>query len=146
MRGLKTAERIERILELPKLIDTTGRRLVALRAEKRGLEAKLKKREVTVRYELMSDEEYKACANQGERDTVYLATLHADPNWEGISERLEQLAVAIDLATHEKDVYDHERKALKAVLEREYAEIIERLLTDRMLAETIMKHHRVSVA
>jgi predicted lipid-binding transport protein (Tim44 family) len=138
MSNPKVVERIERLLELPAAIDVVGRRKVAMRAERRKLERRLKAREATVRKDLLDLELYKGCGNADERAAVYQDALHTDPSWEEMQERLEQLTVAIEKAQHEQDVLDHERKALKAVLEREYAEILREALEDKALAGVVM--------
>lgn len=130
-------ERIERLLELPKIIDKHGRLKVALRAERRGLERRIKAREALIRQELLELEVYKSCSNADERTAVYQAAVHADPAWEGMQERMESLMAGIEMAQHDEGVADHERKALKAALEREYAAVIERALSDRVLADVI---------
>jgi hypothetical protein len=131
-------KRIERLLELPQVIDKVGRQKVAMRAERRRLERKLKAREALVRKDLLDLDLYKKCSNADERAAVYQDAVHTDPDWEEMSERLEQLTVAIEKAQHEQEVLDHERKALKAALEREYAEIIQEALEDRVLATAVM--------
>lgn len=138
MTGKATVERIQRLLELPGKIDRVGKQRVALRAEKRALDRKVAAREALILKELMAFEEYQACRNADERKALFEAAKHGDPNWDGMQERLEQLAAAIEKATHEEGVLDHERKALKAALEREYAEIIQAVLQDKMLANVIM--------
>jgi hypothetical protein len=137
-RSEKVFERIERLLELPPKIDAVGRRKVAMRAERRKLERKLKAREALVRKDLLDLDLYKQRSNADERAAVYQDALHSDPDWEEMQERLEQLAVAVEKAQHEQDVLDHERKALKAALEREYAEIIRETLEDKVLANAVM--------
>lgn len=142
--GKSVHERIDRLLELPAVLDQHGKRKVALRAEKRTLERKIKAREALVRSELLELDVYRSCSNADERAAVYQAALHADPTWESLQERLESLTAGIEVAMHEEGIADHERKALKAALEREYTEIIERVLSDRMLAEAVAKNTRVA--
>ncbi len=133
-----TFERIQRLLELPALIDRAGKKRIAQRAEKRGLERRIKAREALVKKELFEFDEYKTCSNADERRVLVDAAVYADPEWEGMQDRLEQLTVAIEVSTHEEGVFDHERKALKAALEREYAETIKEFLTDQMLTNRVM--------
>jgi 3-methyladenine DNA glycosylase/8-oxoguanine DNA glycosylase len=133
----KVLNDIDRLLELPQLIEKVGRQLVAQRAEKRNLERRVKAREAAMRVELMGWDEYRDCSNADERSAVIENATHTDPNWEGLQERLEQLTVAIEKSQLEKEVLDHERKALKAGLEREYADIIEQALSDRALASVV---------
>ena len=135
---MTTFERIQRLLELPALIDKAGKMRVAQRAEKRNLEHRMKAREALVKKELFEFEEYKTCSNADERKTLVDDAIYSDTDWEGMRERLEQLMVAIEKSTHEEGVLDHERKALKAALEREYAETIKEFLTDEMLANRVM--------
>jgi hypothetical protein len=56
-----------------------------------------------------------------------------------LQERLEQLLSLIDHSTNHREALDHERKALKAALEREYAEIIEQVLHDKALANAVSR-------
>lgn len=133
----KLMKRVERLLELPRLIEKTGRQLVAQRAERRNLERKIKARDAALRVELLDWDEYRQCGNADERAAVIENAKHTDPNWEGLQERLEQLTVAIEKSQLEKEVLDHERKALKAALEREYADIIVRALDDQALAGAV---------
>jgi hypothetical protein len=145
-RDDKLLARIERLLAIPPLIEQLGRQLVALRAERRTQERKIKAREAVIRKELLDLDLYQQCSNADERNAVYQDALHADPNWEALQERLEDILIAIDKATYERDALDHERKALKAALEREYADIISELLSDRMLANAVSQHRGVARA
>ena len=132
-------QRIDRILELPPLIEAEGRKLAGLRANKRTQERKIKAREALLRKELMELGEYQACRNNDERDALYENSKYVDADWESLTERLEQILTLIDHSTNHKEVLDHERKALKAALEREYADLIERLLNDRVLANAVSR-------
>lgn len=132
-------DRIDRILDLPALIEAEGRKLAGLRANRRTQERKIKAREALLRKELMELGEYQACRNNDERDALYEHSKHIDADWEDLTERLEQLLSLIDHSTNHKEALDHERKALKAALEREYADILSRVLQDHMLAETVAK-------
>jgi hypothetical protein len=133
----KVLNDIDRLLVIPKLIEKVGRQLVAQRAERRTLERKLKAREAALRVELMDWDQYSRAKNAEDRGAVIENAKHTDPNWEGMQERLEQLTVAIEKSQLEKEVLDHERKALKAGLEREYADIIEQALSDQALASVV---------
>ena len=142
IRDVRLAERIERLLNIPALIDAAGKQRVALTAERRTVERKIKAREAYLLKDLMEAAEYQACKNADERAALVEHAKYADDldqkeGWQALQKRLDQILLTIDKARHEEAVLDHERKALKAALEREYAEIIERALTDRMLAETI---------
>lgn len=145
-RDDKLLARIERLLAIPPLIEGLGRQLVALRAERRTQERKIKAREAVIRKELLDLDLYQQCSNADERNAVYQDALHSDPNWDALQERLEGILIAIDKATYERDALDHERKALKAALEREYADIISELLSDRMLANAVAEHRGVARA
>lgn len=137
LEGRTIRERTVRILELPPLIDAEGKKLAGLRANRRTQERKIAAREALLRKDLMDLEEYQACNNNDERKALVEHSKYSDPAWEELTERLEQLLSLIDHTTNKKEVLDHERKALKAVLEREYADIIERLLSDRALANAV---------
>ncbi|GEM_PF-2654814 len=131
-----TLERVQRILELPSLIGPLERQRVALRAERRTTEAKVARQRVLVLNEVIDlDERYRAAANQKERDVLMDAALHADDQWCELVERVDQLTTTIERVEADLSVLDHERKALKAALEREYASIIEQLLSDKVLAD-----------
>ncbi len=139
LTGKTIYARIDRILELPPLIEVEGKKLAGLRAERRTQERKIAKREALLRKELMDLEEYQACKNNDERKALYDDSKYTDLGWEVLTERLEQLVALIDHSTNHKEALDHERKALKAALEREYAEIIERVLDDRALATAVSR-------
>lgn len=129
-------ERVRRILELPALIAPLERQRVALRAERRTTESKLGRQRVVVLMETMDlDEHYKAASNQRERDVISEAALHGDDAWSELSERVAQLTTTIERVDADLSVLNHERKALKAALEREYASIIEQVHSDRILAD-----------
>ena len=139
LNGKTIYARIDRILELPPLIEAEGRKLAGLRANKRTQERKIKAREALLRKELMELGEYQACRNNDERDALYEHSKYVDADWESLTERLEQILTLIDHSTNLKEALDHERKALKAALEREYADIIERVLNDRALANAVSR-------
>ena len=130
-------DRIDRILELPPLIEAEGRKLAGLRAERRTQQRKIDAREALLRKELMELGEYQACRNNDERNALFEHSKHIDLEWEGLQERLEQLLSLIDHSTNHREALDHERKALKAALDREYAEIIEQVLHDKALANAV---------
>lgn len=139
LTGKTLRDRIDRILELPPLIEAEGKKLAGLRANRRTQERKLKAREALLCKELMELGEYQACRNNDERTALFEHSKHIDGDWEDLQERLEQLLTLIDHSTNHKEALDHERKALKAALEREYADIIERLLSDRVLANAVSR-------
>lgn len=139
LTGKPLRDRIDRILELPPLIEAEGRKLAGLRAERRVQERKLKAREALLRKELMELGEYQEAKNNDERTALFEHSKFIDADWEALQERLEQLISLIDHSTNHKEALDHERKALKAALEREYADIIERLLSDRVLANAVAR-------
>lgn len=137
LKGNTVLERCERIVEIPSLIFEEGKKLAGLRAELRVQERKIEKREALLRKELMELGEYQACKNKEERDALYLHSKHSDLGLETFVERLEQLQALIDHSRNKKEALEHERKSLKAALEREYAEIIERTLQDKALANAV---------
>lgn len=129
-------QRVQRILELPPEIAKLERQRVALRAERRTADAKLAKQTTLVQRETIQlDDDYKAAANQKERDVLLLASLHNDDVWCELTERVAQLTTTLERVEADLSALDHERKALKAALEREYAAVIEQLHSDRILAD-----------
>ena len=139
LNGKTIYARIDRILELPPLLEAEGKKLAGLRANRRTQERKIAAREALLRKELMELGEYQACKNNDERTALYENSKYIDADWESLTERLEQILTLIDHSVNHKDALDHERKALKAALEREYAEIIERALDDRALANAVSR-------
>ena len=139
LNGKTIYQRIDRILELPPLLEAEGKKLAGLRANRRTQERKIAAREALLRKELMELGEYQACKNNDERTALYENSKYIDADWESLTERLEQILTLIDHSVNHKDALDHERKALKAALEREYAEIIERALDDRALANAVSR-------
>ena len=132
----RVLERVQRLLELPALIVPLERQRTALRAERRTTEAKVVRQRVLVLNELIDqDERYKSASNQKERDLLMEAALHGDDQWCELSERIDQLTTTIERVEADLSGLDHERKALKAALEREYASVIEQLHSDRILAD-----------
>lgn len=127
--------RVQRILEIPELLAPLLRKRTALRAEKRKQEGLLQRQAALVKSETLKDAEYQAASNAAERQILIDAALWNDDDYSSLSERVDQLAVALDSVMAEIELLDHERKALKAALEREYAEVIERLHADRILAD-----------
>lgn len=129
-------ERVQRILALPDEIRSLERQRVALRAERRGVEGRLARQAALVQRETIQlDAEYAAASNQRERDVLLLAALHNDDAWSELSERVAQLTTTVERVEADLSGLDHERKALKAALEREYAAVIEQLHSDRVLAD-----------
>jgi peptidoglycan hydrolase CwlO-like protein len=137
--------RITRILEIPKLFETVSRKLVGLRGDRRTIERLIEKTEASVRVQLVKhDIGYGSLKNQTDREAFYRDALEKNDVWTNAQNRHESLTAAIEKTTSERDTLEHERKALKAALEREYAAIIERLLTDKTLTEVIAKHGKVT--
>lgn len=128
-------QRIGRLLELPSEIEKLTKRRVALRAERRTTELKLKRQAALVNSETLQDKEYREARTAREREILLEAALQQDDVYGELLERLDQLSTAFEKVAGELEVLDHERKALKAVLEREYAAVIERVVSDRILAE-----------
>ncbi|NJK43501.1 MAG: hypothetical protein HC933_03845 [Pleurocapsa sp. SU_196_0] len=136
--------RISRMLELPKLLERAGRQIVAQRAERRTLERKLETLEASIRVRLIEQSTaFQALKNQADREAYLRDSLAKNSEWTFMRDRLESLTTAIEKAVSDKDALEHERKALKAALEREYAAIIERVLTDRQIAEAVARGGRV---
>lgn len=127
--------RVQRILELPGLIEPLVKQRTALRAERRTTERKLAKRTVEVKRVVLEDDAYRAASNQTERDIILASELEADDECLKLGARVDQLTTSIEKVVGELEVLDHERKALKAALEREYAAVIEQLQSDRILAD-----------
>ncbi|GEM44795.1 hypothetical protein [Deinococcus cellulosilyticus] len=126
--------RITRLLEVPEQIDAARKILVAQRAELRKVKRKLEHREAAIRLQVPPN-----ITNKEMRDAWVLVTCEADQEWSKCKDREEQLQVTIDKHLAQVEVLDHERKALKAALEREYADIIETALNDRALAEVLSR-------
>lgn len=128
--------RVQRILELPAEIEKLERQRVALRAERRTTDGKLQRQTTLVQRETIQlDDDYRAAGNQTERNVMLQAALHNDDVWCELTERMAQLTTTIERVDADLSVLDHERKALKAALEREYAAVIEQLHSDRLLAD-----------
>ncbi len=128
-------QRIGRLLELPPAIEKLTKRRVALRAERRSVELKVKRQAALVNSETLQDEAYRGARSAREREILLEAALQQDDTYCELLERVDQLTTAFEKVSGELEVLDHERKALKAVLEREYAAVIERVVSDRILAE-----------
>lgn len=139
-------KRVQRLLELPELIAPLTAKRTALRAERRKREAELKRRIAEVKRLVLEDDAYKAAANQTERDIILDAAVIEDDGCQLLTDRIDQLTTALDKVVAELEVLDHERKALKAALEREYAAVIERALTDRVLADVALAGRAKGVA
>jgi GTP-binding protein EngB required for normal cell division len=117
-----TEKRISRLEEIVTLIRTPLRQITRHRAEKRTLEETLERRKAAVRVALLSDAAYTPLKGD-DRQMYYLAALYADPEYQKAATRLDEVLVALDKANTERDELDHERKALKAILEAYAAEI-----------------------
>lgn len=135
-------KRVQRLLELPGLIEPLLRQRTALRAERRSTEAKLRRRIAEVRRLTLEDIYYASAANQTERDIILEAAVVEDDDCAKLSARVDQLTTSIEKVQADLDALDHERKALKAALEREFAAVIEKALTDRVLADVAMSGRR----
>ncbi len=136
--------RITRILELPALIGAELRRLVAFRAERRKLEAKLAQLEASIRIATLGKPEYQQLKNAADRDAYLIVACGQSEAWTKTTDRIDELSTAIDKHVAERDVLEHERKALKAALEREYALIIDKALSDEALTRALAAHPRTS--
>jgi len=138
--------RVQRLLELPGLMEPLVKQRTALRAERRSTEAKLKRRVAEVRRLVLEDDAYRAAANQTERDIILEAAVVEDDDCARLAARLDQLTTSIEKVQGELELLDHERKALKAALEREYAAVIERAVADRVLADVALAGRTKGVA
>ncbi|GEM48804.1 hypothetical protein [Deinococcus cellulosilyticus] len=126
--------RCTRLLEIPEQIEAVRRLLTAQRAELRKVRRKLDHLEAQIRLQVPAD-----LKNEKQRDAWVLVACEADQDWSKAKDREESLQTAIDKYLAEHDVLDHERKSLRAVLEREYADIIETALNDRALVEVLSR-------
>lgn len=133
-------EQIGKLLDIPEQIEAQGRILTGLRANRRTSEGELKAREAEIRKDLLTDSVYlKQCRNKEEREAYVEHVQFQDAAWSKLRQRLDQLAVAIDKHALNKEVLDHQRKALKAALEREYALALEGAMHDQALTQMTVK-------
>lgn len=133
-------EQISKLLGIPEQIEAQGRILTAQRASRRTTERERDAREATIRKDLLTDTAYRECCrNKEEREAYFEHVKHNDEAWNKLQSRWEQLAVAIDKSTLAKETLDHERKALKAALEREYALALEGAMHDQALTQMTAK-------
>ena len=133
-------EQIGKLLDLPEQIEIEGRILTGLRANRRTSEGRLKAREAAIQVELLTDPVYrKQCRNKEEREAYIEHAAFQDLQCSKLRQRLDQLAVAIDKHSLNKEVLDHQRKALKAALEREYALTLEEALHDQALTQMTVR-------
>jgi hypothetical protein len=86
---------------------------------------------------MMNSMDYGQAKNAEERNAIYRMKLDSSSDWIKHKDRMDSLVTGIEKHTSERDVLEHERKSLKAALEREYAAIIERVLTDEKLARAV---------
>lgn len=119
----------ERMLQIPAQIAQINKQLVALRAERDQKTKALKKRETYVRQGARLRESYKNLKSEAERSDYLSVQVYEDIEYEGLEERLEQIAVQLDKLNYEKDSLEHERKALYAVLTNYAAEVFEGALS-----------------
>jgi hypothetical protein len=138
MNDIRT--RIEKLLELPALIGQQSNRLVAFRAEKRKAERKLESLEASIRIATLGSSSYTSLKNAADRDAFMIVAQNESEMYTKTRDRLDELATAIDKANAERETLEHERKALKAALEREYALIIEKALSDEILTRALAAH------
>jgi hypothetical protein len=138
MNDIRT--RIERLLELPALIGQQSSRLVAFRAEKRKAERKLESLTASIRIATLGNASYTVLKNAADRDAFMTVAQNESEMYTKTRDRLDELATAIDKANAEIGTLEHERKALKAALEREYALIIEKALSDEILTRALAAH------
>ncbi|WP_299427174.1 hypothetical protein [uncultured Meiothermus sp.] len=128
-------QRRTRLLSIPAEITRINRQLVAMRAERDKVKKDLERREVYVRQGARLRESYKTLKSEAERSDYLKVQVLEDLDYEGLAERAEQIAVQIDKLTFEKDGLEHERKALYAALLAYAAEIFEKKLDEKTIAD-----------
>ncbi|KIQ55847.1 MULTISPECIES: hypothetical protein [Meiothermus] len=128
-------QRRRRLLEIPVEIARINRQLVAMRAERDNTERALKRRETYVRQGARLRESYKQLKSEAERSDYLRVQVYEDIEYEHLADRLEQIAVQIDKLVFEKDALEHERKALYAALISYAAEIFEKKIDEKTLAD-----------
>ena len=128
-------QRRRRLLEIPVEIAQINRQLVAMRAERDNVERALKRRETYVRQEARLRERYKQLKSEAERSDYLRVQVYEDPEYERLADRLAQIAVQVDKLNFEKDALEHERKALYAALISYAAEIFEKKIDEKTLAD-----------
>jgi len=128
-------QRRRRLLEIPVEIAQINRQLVAMRAERDNVERALKRRETYVRQEARLRERYKQLKSEAERSDYLRVQVYEDPEYERLADRLAQIAVQVDKLNFEKDALEHERKALYAALISYAAEIFEKKVDEKTLAD-----------
>jgi len=128
-------QRRRRLLEIPVEIARINRQLVAMRAERDNTERALKRRETYVRQGARLRESYKQLKSEAERSDYLRVQVYEDIEYEHLADRLEQIAVQIDKLNFEKDALEHERKALYAALISYAAEIFEKKIDEKTLAD-----------
>jgi uncharacterized protein (DUF3084 family) len=128
-------QRRRRLLEIPVEIAQINRQLVAMRAERDNVERALKRRETYVRQGARLRESYKQLKHEAERSDYLRVQVYEDPEYERLADRLAQIAVQVDKLNFEKDALEHERKALYAALISYAAEIFEKKIDEKTLAD-----------
>lgn len=128
-------QRRRRLLEIPVEIAQINRQLVAMRAERDNVERALKRRETYVRQEARLRERYKQLKSEAERSDYLRVQVYEDPEYERLADRLAQIAVQVDKLNFEKDALEHERKAIYAALISYAAEIFEKKVDEKTLAD-----------
>jgi len=128
-------QRRRRLLEIPVEIAQINRQLVAMRAERDNVERALKRRETYVRQGARLRESYKQLKSEAERSDYLRVQVYEDPEYERLADRLAQIAVQIDKLNFEKDALEHERKAIYAALISYAAEIFEKKIDEKTLAD-----------
>jgi len=128
-------QRRRRLLEIPVEIAQINRQLVAMRAERDNVERALKRRETYVRQGARLRESYKQLKSEAERSDYLRVQVYEDPEYERLADRLAQIAVQVDKLNFEKDVLEHERKAIYAALISYAAEIFEKKVDEKTLAD-----------
>lgn len=131
----KQLANIERLLALPREMARVGRQLTGLKADKANVEDALKKRELQARVLAAKDPRYAELPNADAKKQFVELQVYEDIEWDELNTRLKQLKVAISKAQVEYDALQDEHQSLRAAIEARLAEVLERKLSDRQLAD-----------
>jgi hypothetical protein len=134
---------IQRVIEIPGLMEKPLKQRKALRVEKKTLERKIEKREALILKELLDFEDYKACKNGDERKALYTVSKHSDVEWEKFQDRHEQIYAALESIESELEQLKREQYSCWAAIEARLEGTLRDALNDRVLADA-MKGSRVT--
>lgn len=118
---------VQRLMELPRLIGEKARMVVALRAERRALEAEMDRLEAEAYLEAWGNRERERQA----RARLFLEEKEA---YRQARHRLEQVLAALEKAQAEKEALEHERKALYGAILARHADLLEMAMAQRLMA------------